>query len=98
MCWHHSAIVVFNLSRRKAYVLEAGVTPKPTVALQALRFLRQVPTSLGFIVEGDDDDMAVSHLEGWWRPDESSPVKNTIVRDKLVIGTARLNKRVEFWW
>ncbi len=98
VCWHRTGIVVFNLSRRKAYIVEAGATPKPTVALQALRYLRQIPTSLGFIVEGEDDDMVVTLLEGWWRPDESKPVKRTIVRDKLTMTTVRVNRRVDFWW
>ena len=98
MCWHHAGIVVFNVSRRKAYVVEAGAAPKPTVALQALRYLRQMPTSLGIVMEGEDEDMLVAHLEGWWRPDESNPVKRSIVRDKLIMAIVRLNKRVEFYW
>ena len=98
MSWHNAGFVLVNLAHRKAYLLEAGRPHSSTPIKQALRYLRKTPTSLGFILQGDDDDMIVTYLEAWWRPDESKPVSKSVVRDKLTMTTLRVHTRIEHWW
>ena len=93
----HAAIVVFHLTERTTFVLEAGKDACRKDPKSALRCLSSCCTSLGFLIEGYDV-YAFAHLEAWWSTDEMKPCMKPSVSDKVAMAVVRSNTHVEYWW
>jgi hypothetical protein len=95
MSWHHAGFVIINTDQKKCYLLEPGKNIATVDIKFALRWLRFIPTALGYVINGDEESIA--YLEVSWSRNDEKPMKRCLARDKLVMAIIRTNAHVVHW-